>query len=49
MSKAENSKGKQVWAAHGVVEYGAELEASIGYNFTGAGGMIKDAIGSLFS
>lgn len=46
---AENSTGKQVWAAHGGIEYGAEAEISIGYNFTGGGGMIKDAIGDLFS
>ncbi|MBQ0987369.1 hypothetical protein KBZ10_23175, partial [Streptomyces sp. F63] len=46
---AENSKGKQVWAAYGGIQYGAEAEISIGYNFTGGGGMIKDAIGDLFS
>lgn len=45
---SKNSKGKQVWAAHGGIEYGAELEFSIGYNFTGGGGMFKDAWNGLF-
>ncbi|MFR9676994.1 RHS repeat-associated core domain-containing protein, partial [Streptomyces sp. TR02-1] len=46
---SETSEGNQVWAAQGGYEYGAEVEGSVGYNYTGEDGMVGDAMSELLA